>query len=92
MNWANDVIRKFKGSVEQEATARGRALRQSVTFTRPANGWLRWFLWKLLMLTLLALRGWVYLAALVLLVAYFMYDQEPTDLIKNWQLMRGTHD
>jgi len=89
MNWAKDVIRKFQGSVENEAVARGRAVRQSFTFARPRNGWFRWFLWKLLMLTLLALRGWVYIVLLFVLVAWLMYDQEPTDLIRNWSLMRG---
>lgn len=92
MHWAKDVIRKFQSSLEHEAAARGRALRKSFTFTRPSNGWVRWSLRKLLILTFLALRGWVYLLALVFLVAYFMHDQEPTDLMQNWKMMRGMHD
>ncbi|WP_350041480.1 hypothetical protein [Thalassospira sp.] len=85
MSSGKNVIEKIKAGIAPEAQARGTALRRSFTPSRPAQGWLRW----LIGITLISVRGWVYIVALVIAVAYFMHNLPPTDLLQNWQQMRG---
>lgn len=89
MSSPKNVIDQFLHGLSAEASARGNALRRTFSFRRPDNGWLRWFLKKLLIISLIAARGWVYIAVIVVLVSWFIYDQSPTQLLESWKSMRG---
>jgi len=92
MSSQKSVIERLKSGIATEAQARGNALRESFTVRLPVSGWkgwLRWLFWKLLIITLIALRGWVHIIAIAIAAAYFMYDLPPTRLLENWKQMRG---